>query len=387
MYTFSVHRFLPLAALFFLTLAPVVHAEQIDMWDFTVGQHMPDGSQELSVVERVPEGLHVQTSTNGFLIWQTPLVHPVDVLTLKIRSAHQVTAGFLWHPKEDRFIQLQRDFTIPQSSEWHNAHLTTSTWPDWNWQTDEIGIGFPAGTDLVIESMTWRRYSLAEKLATAWQSFWTFDDFRVYSINFLWGPLLATNPIVLADMYDYLPPTPWSVTRIFYALIGLSALIGAIFFAFDRQGGKRIFLLLIACTTVASWLVFDLRMGVELMDYAFNDYQTYVQPADEDKTFRTHGSFYTVAQKMLPTIRQYDRYVLHIDNSSPFYANMRYITYPSLALRPDENTDGVKLHVMIERKDIRVVDGRLVDRNNEVLSGSGQILETIEPGSFLFTTP
>jgi len=385
-YTLSVRTLFSFIALFFLALAPVSHAEQTDVWDFRTDQHLPASVVGLTMAEKQPEGIHVQTSQNGFLIWNTPFVHPVDVLTLRLRSKKPVTIGLLWHPTENLDEQVQRDIDIPASETTHIMSLSLHDWKSWNWKTAKIGIGLPMGTDIVLEEMIWRQYSFTEKMANAWASFWTFDEFRAYSINFLWGPLLGFDPVALEELYDHLPPTAWSVTRIFYALLGICALIGVVFSLFDRKNGRHILLWSVFGTLGICWLLFDMRMGAELMSYAVTDYKTFVQPPDEDKMFRTHGNFYTLAERMMPLIARYDRYVVYTREQMPFYSNLRYLTYPSIALRPDQDTSGVKLWVMIDRGDIRVENNRLVDGNGTILSGTGTVIANYDTGSFLFAT-
>lgn len=385
-YHSCMHR-LFFAVLLAVSLAPLAHAEEIDAWDFRTGQHLPDGSQGLSAAKVTTNGLQIQTQTDGFLIWSAPFVHPVDVLTLRIRSAKQATLGLLWHPAEDLNLEMQRDISIPGQPVVQDINLSLYDWKSWNWKTPKIGLGFPAGSDVVIESMIWRRYSFTEKMATAWASFWTFDEFRVYSINFLWGPLVAFNPVALNELYDHLPPTAWSVTRLFYAVIALSAVMGFAFYLFDRKAGKRTMLLILCATITACWLVFDLRMGLELINYGIVDYRTFVQPEEKEKMFRTHGNFYSFGSAMLPTIRQYDRYVLYAPEPSPFYSNLRYMSYPSVILKPEQDTAGVKLWVVIGRPDIRAESGRLIDGTGQILSGTGRVVELYDTGTFLFATP
>lgn len=384
LYTRPVRRFLPIIALACCALVPLAHAEQTDVWDFRMGQELPDGSMGLDMVQQQRDGLHVQTAGDGFLLWNTPFQHPVDVMTLRVQTAKRIDVGLLWR---DTYGQLQRDFAIDISPTVKDIRLSLTDWKDWNWQTDQIGLGFPAGTDAVIESVSWTRYTAMEKLQTMWKSFWKFDSFRAYSINFLWGPLLATNPVMLHELFTRLPPVAWSVTRIFYGLIGSATLIGLVFFVFDRQGGKKILFLCTGITILTCWLVFDLRMGAELMQYALTDYRTYVKPPSAEKTFRTHGAFYTVAEHMLPIIKQYDHYVIYDMDPSPFYANLRYLTYPSIPYRSTEKPDDTKLYVVLERPDIKLVNGRLVDSKGEVLSGTGTILQAHTNGTFLFALP
>lgn len=357
---------------------------QEETWNFAAGENLPDGSQGLTLVEHTPQGLRIKTDTDGFLYWVNPLLHPIDTLSMKVTNTNKVDAALLWHPAGAPQGQYQFYFHIPEKSGMQTIDLVPSDESGWDWKSDQLALGFPAGADIVVHEMKWTRYSTMEKISNAWTSFWTFDEFRPYSINFLWGPLLAFNPVSRATLFDALPPLSWSADRLFYLLIGISIVAGLVFYAFDRQGGKRIAVALFGGTVIAIWIIFDLRMGSEIISYAVTDYKTFIAPPEMQKELRTHGNFYTLAEKFLPTIKKFDQFVVLTQEPSAFYANLRYMAYPSIAHRPSDDISTTKLWVVIHRPDIKIEGGRMVDSTRTYLSGSGQIIERFGTSSFLF---
>ncbi len=386
-YTPQVRRLLPFAALFFLTLVPLAHAEETDVWDFRSGTNMPKGAQSLTRVEVTAEGIEIETATDGYLYWDTPFLRPVDVLSLRVSNPKDIDAVLLWHSDKYPGQQVQRAIHIPGKPGIQVVNMVPGEDNAWMWNTDQLGLGFPAQTDIVLESMVWRRYSFTEKMQTAWRSFWTPDEFRAYSINFLWGPLLATNPVSLDTLFQTLPPPSWSVDRIFYAVMGIAILIGLLFYAFDRSTGKRIAWIIVGSTFLFCWLLFDARMGYEIMQYGMDDYRTFIAPPIAEKTFRTHEHLYSLAEEMLPTLQSYDSYVLFAPEGSPAYSVLRYQSYPSIPLRPDQERRDTKLWVILERPDIRMEKNHLVNQKGEILSTTGSVIRTFDTDTFLFATP
>ncbi|HVW66564.1 MAG TPA: hypothetical protein VHA78_02420 [Candidatus Peribacteraceae bacterium] len=382
---------LPLLALISLILVPAAHAEQDTSWDFRDPSFQVT-QQSLSSVTRGADGLHIQTNTDGFLFWQNPFVHPFDVMTLHVIQNKSATdPGLIWHPPgtpADATTQLF--FHINADGNAQDIDVVPTDNPLWSWQTDQFGIGFPAGSDIVIQSITFKQYSTWEKIAEAWKSFWTFDQFRPYSINFLWGPEFTFSPTARANLFTSLPPHGMSADRLFYSIIGIAVLIGLVFFFFSptRREGLKTGTVIVCTVFIAIWILFDLRMGSEILSYAFTDIRTYVSPPANEKTFRTHGNFYTIAHAMLPTIEKYDHYVVFEPNDSPFYANLRYMSYPSIPMHPEQDTSKVHLWVVMDRRDVQIgADHRLADGNGKILTASGHVLQDFGNGTFLFAIP
>lgn len=360
-----------------------------DVWDFRQATDLQTQYQSLTKVEQTAEGIHVQTLSDGFLYWMNPLVHPVDVIVLRVYTPKTVKPGLLWHTRKmHQSMQAEHDLYFEGKSEWQDITIPITDDPHWDWTSDQIALGFPAGADIVIQRISWQRYSTMEKLQEAWKSFFTFDDFRAYSINFLWGPLLASNPVGTATLFDNLPPTAWSIDRVFYALLAIALAVGIVFWAFDRNArGRQKVVFCFWGMFLLIWIVFDMRMTAELISYAVDDFHQYVLPDDSRKEFRTHDDLYTVLAALMPTIKQYDRYVALIVPQSPTYSNLRYQSYPSVPVFPDADTTGIKLWVVIKRNDIKVSSGALVDANGAVLTPQGSVIQRYSDNSFLFAIP
>jgi hypothetical protein len=377
------------AALFLVLFASVAHGEDIQLWNFRGTMPIQTSIGGLTKAETTPEGLLIQTDVEGFIMWANqPIKTPTEVLTMRVKSPSQIGAFFMWtSPAGEEQFTFEIPFIIPATTEVpKDVNIIPSNFPTWDWRAEKVAIRFPAGANVLIEEATLRHWSTMEKFIEGWKSFWTYDTFRAYSINFLWGPLIATNAPARGVMFDTLPPFAWSATRIFYGLLLLAAVIGLVvrFLGKNAALGFGIF----AAVFVGCWVIFDIRMGAEIIDYAFDDIDSYVKKEGNNQTLRSHGNLYAIINEALPVINQYDRYVLIYPAGSVYFANVRYMAYPSVPVREEDNAENVKLWAVFERRDI------LIDENNRlykkvgtgtvVLSPPGKIVKQLAADVFLF---
>ena len=181
-------RVFPLALVLACIAAPRAHAEQL-VWDFTMTGAPQPIVQGLTSVTMTAQGLHIQTTKDGSIAWQSGLPAHIGTLTLTVTNTTMTEADLLWKTPGIQGLS-QLPFTIEPGTT-HTVTLDPTTQPDWKAATDAIGIGFPTGTDITLQRIVWQTESPFEKLIEPVRSFWTFDTISPYSINFLWGPLLA----------------------------------------------------------------------------------------------------------------------------------------------------------------------------------------------------
>ncbi len=353
-------------------------------WELREGGTPPTGSYRLSSLEQTPSGLHIAATEDGVLSWDTPIPFDADVIRLHTISKKPSNGGLVWNTKTN--TQGQMDFLIPAGEK--DIALSLRDDDTWNWKTTEFGIGFGAQADVTLQSITWEKYSVAEKMAEAWKSFWTFDTFKPYSINFLWGPLLAFEPHARATLFDSQPPPSWSATRLFYLIMLIALFVSALIVYTEKNAGKRKAGRVMIITFIALWILFDLRMGMEQIAYAMRDIRQYVLQAPEKKSLRDNGQLNAFADTLIPFLKQYDRYVVIEPKDSPLFRILRYASYPSLPIHKEDDTKNVKLWIVVERPDITVdAEGRLIDGEGKVLTAAGEILAKPALGTFIFAIP
>lgn len=374
------------AAVAFLALASVAHAEDIDFWNFRGQMPRETKVNGLTNVETIDEGLRVQTTTDGLLVWPA-LTAPAEVLSIRARVNRPLDVSFVWQPTTAEQGLYQIPFTLQNGK----TDVILSDYASWDPQAEAIGIAFKAGSEVVIEEMEFRHWTPMERLIEGWKSFWTFDEFRAYSINFLWGPLVTGNSPARMMMFENLPPFAWSITRYFYGALIITGIIALIIgFIFKRRAlGLGIFATVFVCL----WLLFDVRMGAEILSYVKDDISTYVTKEGGEQTLRTHGNMYAVLNDMLPSIREEEKFMLMFVGGSPFYPNLRYMAYPSVAVLDGQDRTGVKLWAIFDRPDfsidaqgrlVRTADPSIFPGGREVLTGTGKMVLDYGAGTFLF---
>lgn len=350
-------------------------------WDFT--EAIPEGiaPKNLTTVEATNEGVYVRTSTDGLLQLPLPDIG-ADALTMVVTNADAKKLALIWQtPDLDPGEFYQAEILLPRGQK-QAANVALNQLPEWDPNATTIGIAFPAGSEVLIRSMEWRSYSAGEKLWNGFASFWTPDSFTLYSINFLWGPLIGTTSEARAELFATLPPKAWSATRLFYGAIILAA-IGGGMYAWNKPDRRKTFLSVLAIAGAASWIVFDARMTQEIVSYAAHDWGTYVLANEEDRVLRTHANLYDVIADIDELMGEDGSYALLAPEGTPFFANVRYALYPAVPVLPAAGSDA-KAWIVLANEDVRVEGESLVRSDGTVLVPRGAIVKRFDDASFLF---
>jgi len=356
-----------------------------DVWNFRGFVRSGTTPQHLTTVQVAEQGMYVQTSTDG-LITFTPPIFPADGLIVTLTNIATPRIALLW---SDASLQdgeyYQQNIELPSGSS-QRAIVDLTSIDAWNGNPSMIALAFPAGAEVLIESIEWNSYNPAEKLWNAFRSFWTPDTFKLYSINFLWGPLIGFTPEARETLYETLPPSAWSATRMFYGVF-IAAAIVALGLRLSKTivGTKRARTILIG-TGVALWILFDARMTMEIVRYAANDWSSYVLKPTSDRVLRTHSGLYGILDRIDALLGDDRQYVLLTKEGTPFFANVRYRLYPS---RPTTMNDsnGTKAWIVLGMPDISVKDGVITASDGTPLSPKGTVAERFDNTSFFFRVP
>jgi hypothetical protein len=307
------------------------------------------------------------------------------VVTVKARTRKAVDAAILWQPPGAANTNLiQMNFTIPAGETARSVDVIVSRYKEWNWRTQQFAIAFPAGTDVVIEELQFRHWNLYERVGEAFKSFWTFDTFRPFSINFLWGPLIAFNTPERLQMFDALPPFAWSVTRFIYPLLLLAAVIGVIVWNRKKDGASGA--MFFAVTFAILWLLFDIRMGAEILSYAVHDLKTYVLREPAQRELRNFGNVYAHLDRFMPIVKKQETFVMLSPIREVYFPLSRYLAYPSIIITDPKAATGVTLWMILDKTDVWVDTGSMLRMNDQVLAGPGKVIDAIDRSNFLFST-
>ena len=142
-------------------------------------------------------------------------------------------------------------------------------------------------------------------------SFWTFDTYRPYSINFGWGPQIAATTPERLTMFDSLPPHALSATYLLYGVM-IAAFLIVLLVAYtivSVQTRRRFLVTGLLSVLAVSWIVMDARMGSEFLSWMWKDYHQYIAAPVETRTFRDRGRFYDFAEFVTPLVADRQHYV------------------------------------------------------------------------------
>lgn len=368
-------------ALSTLLVSGTAHAMQEAAWDFR--GNVPEGMtpQQLTTVQVAEQGMYVQTETDGLIVFPPPGVD-ADVVTITLTNVATPNMALLWRTADmagDEYYQ--KNVPLPIGSQ-QEAVIDLDTIGEWDASAPVVGFAFPAGSEVLIETITWRSYSPAEEFLHGIASFWTPDSFKMYSINFLWGPLISSSPEVRATMFDELPPRAWSATRVFYGIFAL-AFLAAIAARFaDRERGPARMKAILLATGVALWIVFDLRMTQEIVGYAARDWSTYVTAPEGERTLRSHSGLYDVLDTVDELLGDDGQYVLLARDGTPFFANVRYTLYPAVPVG-----SGANAWIVLGMPGVTIVDGAITGPDGTPLSPKGSVVKRFDETSFFFRAP
>lgn len=385
-------RLLPVAIAAVFLLPSAASAAQITKLDFRNGQTA--GRWQISSSDAVtasPDGLVVKPKQDMIMYRIDPLPHRTDVMEVAISTPVPLRITFLWHPRsaeQGQFVQLPID--IPAAPGGHTMMLPLDRFPQWDPYSDQIGFHVPGGTQFVLAEIRLHRFTFIEKLTEMWRSFWSFDVFTRYTINFLWGPLIAFTPQTRMDLFSQLPPLGWSVNRILYPVFLIIAAAAGVFAVVRRTqpSARKTAAWIIAGSFAAMWLVFDLRMGLEILSYVKTDYRTYVTRPIEQKEFRYMADFHAVLQQVKPHVEGESRIGFISEPQLLLDTSVTYEFYPAEMVLPGEpGADEAQVWLVYLRRDI-VLDskGRLAASDGTVLTPPGRVIGHFGKNALLFST-
>lgn len=367
------------------------YAMEQTTWDFRGSVPAGATPQHLTTVEIASQGMYVRTDTDGLIQFE-PLTVRADSLTLTITNVSTPRVALLWRTSDMNETEYYQQYiTLPTGSA-ERAIVDLDALPEWDWTSSTLALAFPAGAELLIEKAEWKAYSFSEKLANRFISFWTPDTFKMYSINFLWGPLISATPEGRSALYEELPPRAWSATRVLYALFALAMIIAIITRFVDPVRGPARAKTILLVAGAALWILFDARMTQEIVSYAARDWSTYVLAPKEERVLRTHSGLYDVLRRTDELLGDDERYVLVTREGTPFFSNVRYVLYPAIPVGPFDlpsgqaGAIGTTAWIVLGMPGISVKDGVIVASDGTPLSPKGAVVEKFDETSFFFRT-
>jgi|GEM_PF-1136378 len=343
------------------------------------------GTKSLQGVLPLSNGIRIQSVKAGAITRPIGLSHSIDVIEIMYVSPTGGTLSFVWRKPGD---QANQYYQLPIALKPGTSSQTFTLVPGavGNWTSRPVGIGFqiPAGVDITLNTVTLRGWSSGEKLLEAVRCFWSLDTFKAHSINFFWGPLLCSSPQARENLYQRQPPAALSGMRVIYGILILGALIFAFLYWRRRdRWNSGTFLRRIAFVTLALWLVLDIRMGAEHLRNWKTDVDSYLTKPIGQRVFRTIRFLPDFATASMGLLKDQPRYVLLAPTTDTIMNFMRYQTFPSVPVNPEDGS-GASLWFVYERPDMTIDSQGRIAENGVPLSPPGSMVHEFMQGTYIF---
>lgn len=372
-----------LLSILLFSVPSISYAKQETVWDFQKGIPGLWNVRGCTMARQTAEGFSFATKEERCQVQRKTddLRHPIDTLSLTTLSSTSTDIVFLWHRQNSpKNHMVELPLTLPGSVEAQPLHLNLPAYRQWDAATDRIGFSLPPHSSFILQNIAFTRWSLWEQTIAAFKSFWTFDTFRPYAINFLWGPVIGWNPVWQEQLFLKIPPRGWSGNRLFAFVI--LPLFG-IFLLFRR----RTALLFFGSVFISLWLLSDLRMGLEILSYVRSDWQNYILQPPGKRNFRVFDTFPTMVDAVLPILTSRERFGFAGPPGTPFGSFLRYRTYPTVLIdaeRPAEEREGIRHWFVVLRPDTSIGPKGELFLGEEQLSPPGTVIQNFENNAILF---
>jgi hypothetical protein len=331
------------------------------------------------------QGILLSTTGTGLLLTDTDIGIFPQAGSITVSSDRETELYFVWILDSD---PNQRNYdiamTIPAGS-FTNISFPLEQHEHWLNVPKKIGVVLPPHTTVILHQIELTQWNPWERFVEFIHSFWTFDGYRPYSINFLWGPQLSTNPVGRENLFSYQPPILTSATYVLNGvLLVCIAILALVFFFSGNHSCRRIRLLKSTVGLfLVAWVFLDMRMGSEFLSYVTHDLTSYVFSSSSFRTFRDRDQFYDFAAFAVPYVFDRQNYVFFAEREWPYLGNMRYLSYPAI---PGIAYDRDDTWVIYRRPDMVVgEDGRITVEGVPV-SEPGRVLGRFDEFSYVFRT-
>jgi len=208
---------------------------------------------------------------------------------------------------------------------WENFQITWNTElnQDFNFSKLQFFSQIPKDSKIVLIldwALNWEKVSFdllsiwwLEKLSFWLSDFWTYDTFKPYTINLLNWPKIFWES---ANSIFYWIFILWSIIILFISWFKI------------KKANKKIFIL-----ALVLFILYDIRMSLEMMSYYKNDYETYISKQKYEKVYRDRWDFYSfvdfVKDKLDKSwIKNFEKVSFYTDNNWPFPWSIIYFLYP-----------------------------------------------------------
>lgn len=334
-------------------------------------------------LQKQADGILLATGNGtGMLLTTTQTAFLADAATVVASTQEPMNLHFVWIYTEDpESVTYSVPFSLSSGAR-RTASFSLANANEWLKNEKKIGLVLPPNTSLLLHRIDFHQWNWFERIAQNISAFWTLDEYRPYSINFTWGPQLASNPIERGELYQTLPPASTSATLVTYqVLLGILILIVAWTYVRPRGNQMEYILKKMSVVLLVAWILFDVRMGSEFLSWVAHDQSTYIGKSVATRTLRDRERFYDFAAFASPFVADRESYIFFAEQPWPYLGLMRYLTYPAIPGIDFEKDD---TWVIYNRSDIQISPANQLTIDGTAISEPGTLLGRFDSDSFVF---
>ncbi len=378
-------RYFPFSVfLFTLLLMPAAAKAGSTVWNMEGIEKLEGWNHKnFSSIGLTPDGLVIRTSEQGQLARQGNIRHKVDTIAITYSSPSGANGIFFWQP---RHLSGNNAFNIPMnfspSLQTTTMVLDVSNIKEWDPSSTLIGFNFNAGTNITLKKIEFSGPSFIDTFKSSLHSIFVFDEYKSYTVNFLWGPRLVPRMEFVDKLYHKAPPYGTSWNTVLYYILAVAFLVSFIVFRKKHTNWLRVFIAVFA----VFWLMYDARMGAEIVQYAKTDWKEWWSKPIEMRIYRDRSSFPVFTELAASMIEEDDAYALITKTGWPYFGMMRYETYPTLPLSTSDDLSNVRHWFVYRMPNVRINEENRITLDGEAISPPGEVLLLFEKSSFMFRT-
>jgi len=193
-------------------------------------------------------------------------------------------------------------------------------------------------------------FSIWEKFSQWRKSFRTFDSFKPYTINLLYGPIVNWK----------------NFNKGFYIIF----IILFIIVLFIKKNQKTKIKILLSWLLIL-WCIYDIRMWLEWIKYYQDDFKNYVSENKYEKIYRDRWDFYSFVdfvQDRLKSewVKNFEEIWFFTDNTRPFPWSMKYFLYP---YRIRDNQDIWTYLIVYQSSKVKIIDNNNIEIDRNTITG------------------
>lgn len=359
----------------------LAHAEMTIKYDLTQSsEHSMWNVQNSMTAQDVPDGgMELQSSGSGLYL-RSDIDWPKKpaAITINYTAKTPVTLYVLWADDEGNIYRGGDAIRLFSGA--GSERVLLSRIRNLPRHPQMFGFEVSPNSRIELQSITLHHWNLPEKLWSGITSFFSPDEIRPYSINFLWGPQFARNPFEASMLWNALPPNGISLMFLFNILIVMTIACAIAAAMYGAMKQKRFAVLpFVIGICVSAWIVSDLHMSAAFISSFKNDLTKYTFANAEEKTFRDRDRLYAFAEFIKPYAAIHKNYVLFAPREWPYVGILRYHTFPVLPTGAEED----RLWVIYNRPDVTAIDGYVTVKDVR-LSPKGTVIDRFDDASFLF---